>query len=113
MKHRNQHNNQTSKQIYIFDTTLRDGQQCPGAGMDFEQNIQYAKLAANVNIDILEAGFPAASSEDYKIVESIAQMYAQMENSPTVAALCQMREEQVVTTIASIKSLIPSKRARL
>ncbi len=113
MKHRNQHNNKTSKQVYIFDTTLRDGQQCPGAGMDFEQNIQYAKLAAKVNIDILEAGFPAASAEDYKIVESIAQMYAQMETSPTVAALCQMREEQVVTTIESIRSLISSKRARL
>ncbi len=110
MKHPNK---QASKQVYIFDTTLRDGQQCPGAGMDFEQNMEYARLAANVNIDILEAGFPAASAEDYKIVESIAQMYAQMETSPTVAALCQMREKQVITTIESIKSLIPSKRARL
>ncbi len=103
----------TSKQVKIFDTTLRDGQQCPGAGMSFEQNIEYAKLAAQVNIDILEAGFPAASSEDYKIVESIAQMYAQMESSPKVAALCQMREEQVITTIESLKSLIPAQRARM
>jgi len=102
-----------SQQVYIFDTTLRDGQQCPGAGMNFEQNLEYARLAANVKIDILEAGFPAASSEDYKIVESIAQMYATMPTSPKVAALCQMREEQVVTTIESIKSLIPSNRARL
>lgn len=103
----------TSKQVYIFDTTLRDGQQCPGAGMDFANNLEYATLAAKVNIDILEAGFPSASAEDYKIVESIAKMYAQMETSPTVAALCQMREEQIITTIKSIKSLIPSKRARL
>jgi 2-isopropylmalate synthase len=102
-----------SKQVYIFDTTLRDGQQCPGAGMSFEKNIEYAQLAANVNIDILEAGFPAASGEDYKIVESIAKMYAQMDDSPVVAALCQMREEQVIQTIESIKSLIPSNRARL
>ena len=103
----------TSKQVYIFDTTLRDGQQCPGAGMSFEKNLAYARLAAEVNIDILEAGFPAASSEDFKIVESIAKMYAQMTSSPKVAALCQMREEQITTTIESIKSLIPSKRARL
>ncbi|MBL4659243.1 MAG: hypothetical protein JKY19_02725 [Alcanivoracaceae bacterium] len=102
-----------STQVYIFDTTLRDGQQCPGAGMDLAQNLAYAKLAAKVNIDILEAGFPAASSEDYKIVESIAKMYAQTPSSPTVAALCQMREEQIVKTIQSIESLIPSKRARL
>jgi 2-isopropylmalate synthase len=103
----------TSQQVYIFDTTLRDGQQCPGAGMNFEKNLEYARLAANVNIDILEAGFPAASAEDYKIVESIAQMYAQLDTSPKVAALCQMREEQVITTIKSIESLIPSRRARL
>jgi len=102
-----------SQQVYIFDTTLRDGQQCPGAGMNFEQNLEYARLAANVNIDILEAGFPAASSEDYKIVESIAQMYAKQQSSPKVAALCQMREEQVITTIKSIEPLIPSGRARL
>ena len=103
----------TSKQVYIFDTTLRDGQQCPGAGMDFEHNLEYAKFAANVNIDILEAGFPAASSEDFNIVKSIAEMYAQMPVSPKVAALCQMREDQVHKTIESIQSLIPSQRARL
>jgi len=108
-----QQDSKSSKQIYIFDTTLRDGQQCPGAGMSFDKNMEYAQLAANVNIDILEAGFPAASREDYKIVESIAQMYAQMKDSPIVAALCQMREEQVIQTIESIKSLIPSNRARL
>jgi len=110
MKHLNK---QDSKQVYIFDTTLRDGQQCPGAGMSFDQNLEYAKLASKVNIDILEAGFPAASKEDFKIVQSIANMYAQVEASPKVAALCQMREEQITTTIESIKSLIPSGRARL
>ncbi len=106
-------NTSDSTQVYIFDTTLRDGQQCPGAGMSFEDNMNYAKLAANVNIDILEAGFPAASSEDYKIVHSIAQLYAQSDNSPKVAALCQMREQQITTTIASIEPLIATKRARL
>ncbi|MFK8012144.1 MAG: LeuA family protein [Marinicellaceae bacterium] len=105
--------NNTNQQVYIFDTTLRDGQQCPGAGMNFEKNLEYARLAANVNIDILEAGFPAASAEDYKIVESIARMYSQMQTSPKVAALCQMREEQIATTIKSIESLIPNGRARL
>jgi len=104
---------QASKQVFIFDTTLRDGQQCPGAGMNFAENLEYARLAAKVNIDILEAGFPAASQEDYTIVESIAQMYAQMSSSPKVAALCQMREEQVITTIQSLQSLIPTGRARM
>jgi 2-isopropylmalate synthase len=102
-----------NKRIYIFDTTLRDGQQCPGAGMSFDNNLEYARLAANVNIDILEAGFPAASAEDFKIVSSISKMYSKLNSSPKVAALCQLRESQVITTIESIKSLIPSQRARL
>ena len=105
--------NKPNKRIYIFDTTLRDGQQCPGAGMNFENNLRYAKLAAKVNIDILEAGFPAASAEDFKIVQSISKMYSKMKSSPKVAALCQLRESQVISTIDSIKSLIPSQRARL
>ena len=102
-----------SKKVYIFDTTLRDGQQCPGAGMDFAQNIEYARLAAKVNIDILEAGFPAASAEDFKIVKSISQLYSQLHDSPKVAALCQLRESQVISTIESIESLIPKNKARL
>ncbi len=102
-----------SQKIDIFDTTLRDGQQCPGAGMSIENNLIYAQLAKQVNIDILEAGFPAASQEDFAIVKKIAEYYAQYADSPIVAALCQMREQQVITTIKSLQSLIPSQRARL
>lgn len=101
------------RQIHIFDTTLRDGQQCPGAGMNLENNLKYAELAAKVQIDILEAGFPSASSEDFKIVKSIVQMYSQMKSSPKVAALCQLRESQIITTIESLSELIPKDKARL
>jgi len=48
-------------QIKVLDTTLRDGQQCPGAGMRVKDNFAYAELAYEFGIDILEAGFPAAS----------------------------------------------------
>ncbi|MCX7552760.1 hypothetical protein OS175_02620 [Marinicella sp. S1101] len=101
------------KHIKIFDTTLRDGQQCPGAGMSYSKNIEYAQLAAKINIDVLEAGFPSASTEDYKIVNHIAQMYAQQSHSPKVAALSQLREEQVLKTMQALSPLIPSKRAVL
>ncbi len=101
------------KHIKIFDTTLRDGQQCPGAGMSYSKNIEYAQLAAKINIDVLEAGFPSASAEDYKIVNHIAQMYAQQSHSPKVAALSQLREEQVQKTTQALAPLIPSKRAIL
>ena len=99
--------------IKIFDTTLRDGQQCPGAGMTFAQNIEYAQLAAKINIDVLEAGFPSASHQDYAIVHAIARMYAEHETSPQVAALSQLRTTQVEKTIQALEPLIPSKRARL
>ncbi len=101
------------KHIKIFDTTLRDGQQCPGAGMSYSKNIEYAQLASKINIDILEAGFPSASAEDFKIVNHIAKMYAQQLNSPKVAALSQLREDQVKQTIKALSPLMPSRRAIL
>ncbi len=101
------------RQIKVFDTTLRDGQQCPGAGMDFEQNIEYARLASLLKVDILEAGFPSASSTDFRIVHTIAEEMLQMEHMPIVAALCQLREEQVIKTIESLQPAIPRGKARL
>jgi len=99
--------------VYVFDTTLRDGQQCPGAGMSFEQNIEYARLACDLRIDILEAGFPSASHLDFEIVRTIAEEIKTAQNKPIVAALCQMREEQVVRTIEALAPLIAMKLARL
>lgn len=99
--------------IKIFDTTLRDGQQCPGAGMAFEKNIEYARLAAKVGVDILEAGFPAASRTDFVIVNTIAKELAQEANSPIIAALCQLRENQVVTTIDALQPAQCYQKARV
>ncbi len=101
------------KQIKIFDTTLRDGQQCPGAGMSYTQNIEYAQLAHKIKVDILEAGFPSASAEDYRIVHEIARMYAQQTHSPQVAALSQLRPDQVERTIECLQPLVDSARAIL
>ncbi len=101
--------------IKIFDTTLRDGQQCPGAGMAFEKNIEYAKLAAKAGIDILEAGFPSASQTDFMIVNTIAsELVAENSgNCPTIAGLCQLREQQIEVTIQALQPAIAHKKARL
>ncbi len=96
------------QKIRIFDTTLRDGQQCPGAGMSFERNIEYARLVSELRLDVIEAGFPSASQIDYDIVRAIAELYASQESSPIVAGLCQLRGEQVETTI---KALEPAAKA--
>ena len=103
----------SSRHVKIFDTTLRDGQQCPGAGMSFEANIEYAQLARGLGIDVLEAGFPAASQVDFEIVQKIAEEVSGEENSPEIAGLCQLRDEQVDITIESLQAAIKPKRAKL
>lgn len=99
--------------IFIFDTTLRDGQQCPGAGISFEKNLEYAHLARKVGVDILEAGFPAASALDYDIVYRIADELAPLPGSPVIAALTQLRREQIEKTIEALRPAIAYGKARL
>ena len=56
------------EQIHIFDTTLRDGEQCPGAAMNVEQKIQVAMQLETLGVDIIEAGFPVISDGDFRAV---------------------------------------------
>ncbi|MBX9719759.1 MAG: hypothetical protein K2X81_00050, partial [Candidatus Obscuribacterales bacterium] len=103
----------TDRHIKVFDTTLRDGQQCPGAGMNFEQNLQYARLACDLRVDILEAGFPSSSKLDWEIVRTISDEVSSRAYKPVIAALCQLREEQIIRTIESLQPLVPHRKARL
>lgn len=98
----------SSNHIQIFDTTLRDGQQCPGAGMSKTANIRYAELAAELGVDVLEAGFPSASKVDFDIVKEIASSVGSSPDSPVIAGLCQLRREQVEKTIEAV---MPAKAA--
>ncbi len=102
-----------NRQIRIFDTTLRDGQQCPGAGMSFEHNLEYAELACEVGVDVMEAGFPSASALDYKIVNTIASEFSSRLDCPIIAGLCQLREEQVDKTIEALFPAIRYQKALL
>jgi len=99
--------------VKIFDTTLRDGQQCPGAGMSFEDNIIFAHMAADLGIDILEAGFPSASKLDFEIVNTIAKELAPQKNNMIITGLCQLREGQIDKTLESLVPAIKKKKARL
>ena len=101
------------KHIKVFDTTLRDGQQCPGAGMSFEQNLEYARLACDLRIDVLEAGFPSASALDFEIVNTIAREYGTGFNRPVITGLCQLRREQIEKTIEALSPAIKFGKARL
>jgi 2-isopropylmalate synthase len=103
----------SDRHVRIFDTTLRDGQQCPGAGMSFDKNLEYAHLAAQLRVDVLEAGFPSASQLDFEIVSRIASELATGEEGPVIAGLCQLRSDQIDRTIEALHSAIPRKRARV
>ena len=60
--------------VVIFDTTLRDGEQCPGATMTLEEKLQVAEMLDEMGVDIIEAGFPIASQGDFEAVAEIARI---------------------------------------
>ena len=64
---------QTKDRVYIFDTTLRDGEQSPGATMTHDEKLEIAELLEDMGVDIIEAGFPIASEGDFKAVAEIAE----------------------------------------
>lgn len=102
----------TDIHVKILDTTLRDGQQCPGAGMSFADNIQYAHLVHKLGVDILEAGFASASKTDKAIVATIAKELAPCDDSPTISSLCQTREALVDITLEALQPAIKYNKAR-
>ena len=59
--------------VRIFDTTLRDGEQSPGATMTSKEKLEVAKTLSRLGVDVIEAGFPAASPDDLRAVKSIAE----------------------------------------
>ena len=61
-----------SEKIYIFDTTLRDGEQSPGASMNLQEKFRLAEQLVSLNVDVIEAGFPIASAGDFECVKNIA-----------------------------------------
>ena len=61
-------------QLIIFDTTLRDGEQSPGASMTQEEKIRIARLLEKMRVDIIEAGFPAASPGDFEAVKAVSSV---------------------------------------
>jgi 2-isopropylmalate synthase len=73
------------KTIKIFDTTLRDGEQSPGASMNMDEKLRIARQLQKLNVDVIEAGFPIASDGDFEAVKKIAQLI----KGPEIAGLCR------------------------
>ena len=89
----------TDKQVKIFDTTLRDGEQAPGCSMTLREKLRVAKALADLRVDIIEAGFPAASPGDFDAVKAIAE-----ENrGPIICGLARCNPEDIEKVHAAVK----------
>src|SRR3989475_3333959 len=80
-----------SRLIRIFDTTLRDGEQSPGAAMNPDEKLMVAKQLARLGVDIIEAGFAYSSPGDFEAVRRIAQEV----EGPTICSLARARPEDI------------------
>ena len=65
---------QDKNRVVIFDTTLRDGEQSPGASMNLDEKIRIATVLEEMGVDVIEAGFPIASEGDFEAVNEIAKI---------------------------------------
>ncbi|MFI4923041.1 MAG: 2-isopropylmalate synthase, partial [Burkholderiales bacterium] len=87
------------ERLIIFDTTLRDGEQSPGASMTREEKVRIAKQLERMRVDIIEAGFPAASNGDFESVQAVAKTI----KDSTVCALARAIEADVERAGTALK----------
>ena len=99
-----------SDRILIFDTTLRDGEQSPGATLNVEEKLTIARQLARLGVDIIEAGFPFASPGDFEAVSKIAQLVGGEANSPTICGLARATRSDIE---AAAKALKPAAKPRI
>src|SRR5437868_1170679 len=92
--------------VYIFDTTLRDGEQCPGATMTHEEKLEVAELLDDMGVDIIEAGFPIASEGDFAAVHEIAQRSKN-------AVICGLSRAAFKDIDRCAEAIKPAKRKRI
>lgn len=85
---------QPSNRILIFDTTLRDGEQSPGATLTSAEKLEIARQLARLGVDIIEAGFPAASPDDLAAVQRIAREVG-TPDGPVITGLARAREHDI------------------
>lgn len=87
------------ERIYIFDTTLRDGEQAPGASLNAQEKLEIARQLERLNVDIIEAGFPIASEGDFYAVNLIAKKI----KKPIICALARSIKKDIDAARDSLK----------
>ena len=95
--------------IIIFDTTLRDGEQSPGATLNVDEKLAIARQLARLGVDVIEAGFPFASPGDFEAVSKIAQQVG-TEAGPVICGLARATRQDIET---AAKALQPAAKPRI
>jgi len=96
----------TAERVLIFDTTLRDGEQAPGCSMTQPEKLRVARALADLGVDVIEAGFPAASCGDWEAVNAVAREIRE----PIIAGLARCTREDIEL---AARALAPARRHRL
>ena len=99
-----------SRTVRVFDTTLRDGEQTPGAALTVDEKVTVARQLARLRVDVIEAGFPAASPGEAEAVRRIATEVGGADDAPAIAALARCVPADVTVAAAA---LAPARRRQL
>jgi 2-isopropylmalate synthase len=94
-----------SDKLVIFDTTLRDGEQSPGASMTKEEKVRIAKALERMRVDVIEAGFPIASNGDFEAVKAVAEVVKES----TVCGLARALERDIARAGEAIKPAVSGR----
>ena len=98
--------NTDSNRIIIFDTTLRDGEQSPGASMNLDEKLRIAEMLEEMGVDVIEAGFPIASNGDFEAVNEIAKLVKE-------ATICGLARSAKGDIERAAEALKPAVRPRI
>ena len=96
----------SAEKVIIFDTTLRDGEQSPGASLSVTEKLQIAEQLAVLGVDVIEAGFPVSSPAQFEATQRVAEMVT----GPVIAGLARANEGDVE---AAGKAIAPAKNKRI
>jgi 2-isopropylmalate synthase len=100
------HTSTDANRIIIFDTTLRDGEQSPGASMNLSEKLRIAHMLEELGVDVMEAGFPVASKGDFEAVNEIAKLI-------TKSTVCGLARAQITDIERAGAALKPAARGRI
>lgn len=94
------------KDLIIFDTTLRDGEQSPGASMTLDEKVRLAKMLEKLRVDIIEAGFPISSEGDFLSVQAVAKAVKD-------SSVCGLARAKKIDIERAVDAISPAPRKRL